>query len=75
MKARIDPRDQPQLRVIYGMNGITVWDNCRDTLLTKLQQIQNRAARIIFGSNQFKPSAPLLETHGCKTVKKSYRQG
>ena len=48
--------------------GISVWGNCGDTLLTRLQKIQNRAVRIITGSNEWTPSAPLLalETLGWK---------
>ena len=44
------------------------------TLLTRLQKIQNRAARIITGSDEWTPSAPLLETLGWKNVRKLYRQ-
>ena len=48
--------------------------NCEDNLLTRLQKIQNRAARIITGSNEWTPSAPLLETLGWKNVRELYRQ-
>ena len=54
--------------------GISVWGNCGDTLLTRLQKIQNRAARIITGSDEWTPSAPLLETLGWKNVRELYRQ-
>ena len=54
--------------------GISVWGNCGDTLLTRLQKIQNRAARIITGSDDWTPSAPLLETRGWKNVRELYRQ-
>ena len=50
--------------------GISVWSNCGDTLLTRLQKIQNRAGRIITGSDEWTPSAPLLEIVGWKL----YRQ-
>ena len=54
--------------------GISVWGNCGDSLLTRLQKIQNRAARIITGSDEWTPSAPLLETLGWKNVRELYRQ-
>ena len=44
--------------------GISVWGNCGDILLTRLQKIQNRVARIITGSDEWTPSASLLETLG-----------
>ena len=37
-----------------------VWGNCGETLLNKLQKIQNRAARVITGSDYDAPSEPLL---------------
>ena len=46
--------------------GISVWGNCGDDLLTRLQNIQNRAAQIITGSDEWTPPAPLLETLGWK---------
>ena len=39
--------------------GDIVWRNC-ETLLNKLQKIQNRAARIIIGSGYNAPSEPQL---------------
>ena len=42
--------------------GITRWGKFGHTLLTKLQNIQNRlAARIITGLDQFTPSSPLYD--------------
>ena len=54
--------------------AISVWCNWGDTLLTRLQKMQNRAARIITGSDEWTPSAPLLETLGWKNVRELYRQ-
>ena len=39
--------------------GDIVWGNCCETLLNKLQKIQNRAARIITGSDYDARSEPL----------------
>ena len=44
--------------------GDIVWGNCGETLLNKLQKIQNRAARIITGSDYDAPSEPLLSNTG-----------
>ena len=54
--------------------GISVWGTCGDTLLTRLQKMKNRAARIITGSDEWTPSGPLLETLGWKNVRELYRQ-
>ena len=56
--------------------GISVWGNCGDTLVTRLQKIRNRAcaALIITGSDEWTPSAPLLETLGWKNARELYRQ-
>ena len=54
----------PSLIESHLRYGISVWGNCGDTLLTRLQKIQNRAALIITGSDEWAPSAPLLETLG-----------
>ena len=40
--------------------GDIVWGNCGETLLNKLQKVQNRAARVITGSDYDAPSEPLL---------------
>ena len=40
-------------------HGDIVWGNCGEALLNKLQKIQNRAARIITGSDYDAPSEPL----------------
>ena len=41
--------------------GNVIWGNCGETFLTKLQKIQNRAARIITGSEYDTPAGPLIE--------------
>ena len=58
----------------YLPYGISIWGNCGDTLITRLQKIPNRAARIITGSDEWTPSARLLETLGWKNVRELYRQ-
>ena len=40
--------------------NLSTLGNCDETLLNKLQKIQNRAARIITGSDYDAPSEPLL---------------
>ena len=48
--------------------GDIVWGNCGETLLNKLQKIQNRAARIITGSDYNAPSEPLLLELGWRNI-------
>ena len=48
--------------------GDIVWRNCGETLLKKLQKIQNRAARIITGSDHDAPSEPLLLELGWRNI-------
>ena len=42
-------------------------------MLTRLQKIQNRAARIITGSDFYASASPLLENLGWKTVRELYK--
>ena len=48
---------------------------CRATKMQQLQKLQNRAARIITGSNYDAPSKPLLETLSCNTIKEIIQYG
>ena len=50
-------------------HGSIIWENCGETFLTRLQKLQNRAARIITGSNYHTPAEPLIEQIGWKTVR------
>ena len=45
-----------------------VWGNCNNTLATKLQKLQNRAARILTFSNYDADAEPLLERLGWKKL-------
>ena len=53
--------------------GDIVWGNCGETLLNKLQKIQNRAARIITGSDYDAPSEPLLMELGWRNIRELIR--
>ena len=53
--------------------GDIVWGNCGETLLNKLQKIQNRAARIITGSDYDAPSEPLLIELGWHNIRELIR--
>ena len=46
-----------------------IWGNCGEIFLTRLQKLQNRAARIITGSDYDTPAEPLIEQLGWKTVR------
>ena len=48
--------------------GDIVWGNYGETLLNKLQKNQNRAARIISGSDYDAPSEPLLLGLGWRNI-------
>ena len=67
----------PQETLIYIFNAIVrphfdycdiVWGNCNNTLASKLQTRQNRAARILTFSSFDCPSKTLLEKLGWKTL-------
>ena len=45
-----------------------VWDNCSQGLLTKLQKLQNRAARVLTRSSYDTPSTEVLEKLSWKTI-------
>jgi len=47
----------------------SVWRVCGATEIQQLQKLQNRAARIIKGSNSNAPSKPLLEISSWNTIK------
>ena len=49
--------------------GNIIWENCDETFLTRLQKLQNRAARIITSSDYDAPVEPLIEQLGWKTVR------
>ena len=49
--------------------GNIIWGNCGETFLTRLQKLQNRAARIITGSDYDTPAEPLIGQLGWKTVR------
>ena len=53
----------------HSRYGDIVWGNCGETLLNKLQKIQNRAARIITGSNYDAASEPLLLELGWRNIR------
>ena len=46
----------------------TVWGVCGVIEIQQLQKLQNRAAKIITGSNYDAPSKPLIEVLGWKTI-------
>ena len=46
----------------------SVWGVCGAAEIHQLQKLQNRAARIITGSNYDAPSKPLIESLGWKTI-------
>ena len=67
---------QGTLKILYNSliethfrHGNIIWGNCRETFLTRLQKLQNRAARIITGSDYDTPAEPLIEQLGWKTVR------
>ena len=67
---------QETLKILYNSliethfrYGNIIWGNCRETFLTRLQKLQNRAARIITGSDYDTPAEPLTEQLGWKTVR------
>ena len=45
-----------------------MWGVCGAAEIHQLQKLQNRAARIITGSNYDAPSKPLIESLGWKTI-------
>ena len=47
-----------------------VWGVCGLTEIKKLQKLQNKAARIITGSNYDAPSKPLIETLALRIIEK-----
>ena len=49
--------------------GNIIWGNCGDTFLTRLQKLQNRAARITTSSDYDTPAEPSTEQLGWKTVR------
>ena len=50
-------------------NFCSVWGCCGETLLNKLQKLQNRAARIVTNSPFDAPSLPLIGSLGWLTIK------
>ena len=46
-----------------------IWGNCGETFFTRLQKLQNRATRIITGSDYGTPVEPLIEQPEWKTVR------
>ena len=46
----------------------SVWGVCGAAEIHQLQKLQNRASRIITGSNYDAPSKPLIESLGWKTI-------
>ena len=59
---------QGTLKILYNSliethfrYGNIILGNCGETFLTRLQKLQNRAARIITGSNYDTPAEPLIE--------------
>ena len=67
---------QGTLKILYNSliethfrHGNIIWGNCGDTFLARLQKLQNRAARIITGSDYDTPAEPLIEQLRWKTVR------
>ena len=67
---------QGTLKILYNSliethfrYGNMVWGNCGETFLTRLQRLQNRAVRIITGSDYDTQAEPLIEQLGWKTVR------
>ena len=50
-----------------------VWDECADYLLTKLQKLQNRAARVITGSSYETKSEDILRELNWQPLKERFR--
>ena len=50
-------------------NCCSVWGCCGETLLHKLQKLQNRAARIVTNSSYRASSLPLIGNLGWLTIK------
>ena len=50
-----------------------VWDECADYLLTKLQKLQNRAARVITGSSYETNSEDILSELNWQPLKERFR--
>ena len=68
---------QGTLKILYNSliethfrYGNIIWGNCGETFLTRLQKLQNRAARIITGSDYDTPAELLIEQLRWKTVRK-----
>ena len=66
---------QGTLQILYNSlietnfrHGNIIWGNCEGTFLTRLQKLQNRAARIITGSDYDTPAEPLKEQLRWTTV-------
>ena len=53
----------------YFRNCCSVWGCCGETLLDKLQKLQNRAARIVTNSSYDASSLPLIGSLGWLTIK------
>ena len=49
--------------------GNIIWGTCGEVLLTKLQKMQNRAARIIMKSDYDMDAGPLIDKLGWKTIR------
>ena len=49
--------------------GNIIWGTCGEVLLTKLQKMQNRAARIITKSDYDTDAGPLIDKLGWKTIR------
>ena len=49
--------------------GNIIWGTCGEVLLTKLQKMQNRAARIITKSDYDTEAGPLIDKLGWKTIR------
>ena len=53
--------------------GNVVWGSCGEVLSTKLQKIQNRAARTVTRSESDENTEPLIKELGWKTVRELVR--
>ena len=68
-----NPQSKPPARTSivepHFRNCCSVWGCCGETLLDKLQKLQNRAARIVTSSSYDASSLPLIGTLGWLTIK------
>ena len=66
---------QGTLKILYNSliethfrYGNIIWGNCGETFLARLQKLQNRAVRIITGSDYDTPAEHLIEQLGRKQL-------